>query len=469
MRRLPALSALGVLGVVAAAAAAGGIAGPSRSEPVRAGFETVDPGSASGNGGRVPGARGGGGVDGGSPAPTTVPVSDHTVPVLEPVATVPRPGVLPGFDHRAFDAALADRLLAQGAQAVGIAVAKDGHLIHQSAYGVADPATGEPVTTDHRFRVASNSKVITAATVLALVSDGRLGLDEPVLAPLAEQFGVELGDSRMQQVTPRQLMDHSAGFDDFKAEFFRGQAVGCEDVAVEALQGALIFTPGSGANYSNANYCILGLVIEHVVGAGYEQAVTDWLLTPLGITGMRITGNDDLRPGEVVHPGGEERNFMEVLGGAGAWVATPAELLRIVDSLDTDRPGWHPFDASVGAAQKTAGPQFGPNPAHWFGLGLRMWSDGTWGHTGTIQNAHSMVLHQPDGYSWAVLVSGAVPAETDDLKSYVARAFASIEVPDGPVQVPPPVTVGPTSRDGARPEPATSATSPPAGPVPPKF
>ena len=428
MRRLPALSALGVLGVVVAAATAGGIGEPA-PRSAEAGFETVAP---------EPGVPAG--SDG--PPDTAAIESDDTVPADVPVLTVPRPGVLPGFDGAAFDAALADRILDQGALAVSIAVAKDGHLIHTGAYGIANPFFAEPVTPSHRFRIASNSKVVTGATVLALVADGKLDLDEPVLQRLADQFGVELGDDRMRSVTARQLLDHSSGFDDFQAEFFREQAVGCEDVTVEALQGRLIFTPGTATNYSNENFCLLGLLIESVAGAGYEQAVTDWLLTPLGITTMRVTGNDDLRAGEVVHPGGEERNFMEVLGGAGAWVATAADLVRIVDSLDTDRPGWHPFDAELGAEQRAIGPQFGPSPAHWFGLGLRMWSDGSWGHSGTIQNAHSMVVHQPDGYTWAVLVSGAVPAETDDLRSYVARAFAAIDVPTGAVVVPAPPAVG---------------------------
>lgn len=427
MRRLPALSALSVVGLVMAAATAGGIGGPD-PPAVSTGFETLAPDETAPGSPRTSRS-----------APSAVSRTDDTVPAAETVLTVPRPGVLPGFDGAAFDRALADRILDQGAQAVSIAVAKDGHLIHTGAYGIANPAFGDAVTPDHRFRIASNSKVITAATVLALVSAGRLTLDEPVLAELAEQFGVELGDVWMNSVTARQLLDHSSGFDDFKGEFFREQAVGCEDVTVEALQGGLISTPGTGINYSNANFCILGLLIEHLLGVGYEQAVTDWLLTPLGITTMRITGNDDLRPGEVVHAGGDERNFMEVLGGAGAWVATAADLVRVVDSLDVDRPGWHPFGAAIAAEQKAIGPQFGPNPSEWFGLGLRMWSDGSWGHSGTIQNAHSMVIHQPDGYTWAVLVSGAVPAETDDLRAYVARAFSGIELPTGLVEVPPPV------------------------------
>ena len=393
-------------------------------------------GSAAGSGERV--ALGGFGTVAPPRTTTTVGVdelgsevaSDSTVADDEPVLTVPGWGYVDGFDGAAFDAAIAPRLLDQGALAVSIAVAKDGYLIHTGAYGIADPTTGESVVPGDRFRIASNSKVITATVILELVADGELALDDTPLAALAAQFGVQLGDERMERVTVRTLLDHSSGFADFSDDFFREGAVGCEDVTVEALQGRLNSEPARVVNYSNENFCLLGLLIELVTGDGYEQAVTDRLLTPLGITDMRITGNDDLRPGEVVHPGGVDRNFMEVLGGAGAWVATAADLVRIIDSLDTNRPGWHPLPVELAVEMRAKGPTISPSAGHWLGLGLRLWGDGTWGHTGTIQNAHSMVLHRPDGYTWAVLVSGDVPAETDDLVTYVDRAFAEVGPPE---------------------------------------
>lgn len=435
-RPLPALSALAVLGLVGIAAAASSDASDD-DRPVRTGsFGTVPaPAAAAAVG-----------------ATTTTQATDRTVPRAESLDTVPDPGILPGFDGATFDDRIAGPLLSAGAQAVSIAVAKDGRLIHTGAYGIAVPAINEVVTPDHRFRIASNSKMITATVVLQLVDQGALSLDDRVLPRIAAQFAVELGDGRMNDVTVRQLLDHTSGFEDFQEEFFREQAVGCEDVTVEALRGRLSSTPGRVANYSNLNFCALGLLIEQVTGDGYQQAVQDRLLTPLGITDMRVTGNDDLRPGEVVHQGGTDRNFMEVLGGAGAWVATAADMVTFLDSLDTNRPGWHPLSAGLATEMRAPGEHVGASAAQWLGLGMRVWRDGSWGHTGTIQNAHSMVLHQPDGYTWAVLVSGDAPADSDDLREYVARAFRAIDAPTGPVgpfiiELPPTTssTVGPTT------------------------
>ena len=364
--------------------------------------------------------------------PTTEPTSDSTVPDDSSPPTVPAPGFLPGFDGATFDSRIADPLLRSGALSVSIAVAKDGRLIHAEAYGIADPATGEPATATSRYRIASNSKMFTATTALELVDEGLLSLDTPgVLEPLAAQFGIQLGDPRMHDVTLRQLLQHLSGFADFTAEFFREGAVGCEDAAIAALGGRLSGSPGGSFNYSNMNFCIIGLLIEVATGDGYEQAVGDRLLTPLGIRNMRVTGNGDRREGEVVHLGSEERNFMEVLGGAGSWVATASDLVTLVDSLDTSRPGWHPISVELAAEMQGGGDHAQPARSHGFGLGLRIWPDGTWGHTGTIQSVRSMVIHQPDGYTWAVLVSGNVPSDSDDLRNSVRRAFDALGVPPG--------------------------------------
>jgi hypothetical protein len=138
---------------------------------------------------------------------------------------------------------------------------------------------------------------------------------------------------------------------------------------------------------------------------------------------------------------------MEVLGGAGAWLGTAADLVRIVDGLDTTRPGWHPL------SRATLGEMLAPHPGivysngQWYGLGLRVWADGTWGHTGTVENARSMVIRRPDGLTWAVMVSGNAPSSTDRLRARVDKAFATIGVaaPPTTLAMPPAPASAPTT------------------------
>jgi D-alanyl-D-alanine carboxypeptidase len=65
---------------------------------------------------------------------------------------------------------------------------------------------------------------------------------------------------------------------------------------------------------------------------------------------------------------------------------------------------------------------------HWYGLGLIVFADGSYGHTGTIENTHAMVLARPDGVTWSVLVSGEYPWETDDLRPIFDETMAAAGV-----------------------------------------
>jgi D-alanyl-D-alanine carboxypeptidase len=181
---------------------------------------------------------------------------------------------------------------------------------------------------------------------------------------------------------------------------------------------------GKGFRYSNMNYCVLGLLIEALTGQDYEQVVYERLLTPLGLSGMRLAPTYDPGPGEVVHRGVPGRNFMEVLGAAGAWVASPSDLVTIFDSLDLSTPGWKPLDASTLAEMKTAvNDPLAPDRG--YGMGVILYGGGAAGHTGTIESTHAMVLDRADNVTWAVTVSGENPSESLALAGIVDRALAA--------------------------------------------
>jgi D-alanyl-D-alanine carboxypeptidase len=121
------------------------------------------------------------------------------------------------------------------------------------------------------------------------------------------------------------------------------------------------------------------------------------------------------------------RNYMEVLAAAGAWTATPADLVRILDALDPAKPGWHPLSKRMLELMRRPMPTV-PYPRgydHWYGLGLIVSMDGSWGHTGTVESTHAMALARPDGVTWSVLVSGNYPWETDDLRRIFDETVAS--------------------------------------------
>jgi len=324
----------------------------------------------------------------------------------------------------AFDQSLWRQIVAGGSQAFSVAVSIDGEVVHEAALGLQTWGTFELVDTDDRFRIASISKTISAITALQLVEAGVIGLDDPIGGLVAARVGVARPAARTTDITVRQLLTHTSGFAQYESLFFRNQVASCEEAAAVGLARSLSGTPGGGFRYSNMNYCVLGLLIEQLTERSYEAVVYEQLLTPLGISGMRLAPTYDPGPDEVQHRSVPGRNYMEVLGAAGAWVATPADLVRILDSLDPDTPGFKPLEPETVASMKTSG-SAGGVPDRGYGMGLILYGGGTTGHTGTIESTHAMVVDRPDNLTWAVTVAGENPADTPRLASMVQRALVA--------------------------------------------
>jgi len=323
-----------------------------------------------------------------------------------------------------FDRDLSSRLLGGGASAASVAVYQHGAPVHVAAYGQRLPWTGEPTEAGDRFRVASISKVVTAIVVLQLVERGYLHLGQPVGGYIAGYLGVAPVDARFSGITVRQLLSHTAGLGTFESLMFGGTVGSCPEAARRAVATRLGRAPGTGYTYSNMGYCLLGLLVEAIYGRPYEAVANEELLAPLGISGMRLAGTNDVRADEVFHWQLPGRNYMDVLGAAGSWIASSSDVVRIVDSLDPAKPGFHPLSPGTADAMRALAP-FRPSPDRWYGLGLICFTDGTWGHTGTLESVHAMVLHRPDGLTWSILVSGDAPQESDDLRDIFNELLGS--------------------------------------------
>lgn len=321
---------------------------------------------------------------------------------------------------RVFDQQLEQRLIPADMSA-SVAVMVDGQVVHRAAFGERVPDSGDPTETTDRFRIASISKTITAIVTMQLVEDGLLRLDEPVGPIIAAHLGLTSYDPDVDTITVRELLSHTAGFGQHENTFFSNGATSCVDAAAQGLSGGV--RSGNSFVYSNMNYCVLGILIEAVTERTYERVVYERLLTPLGINGMRMPSTYDLGPDEVSHQPSPNRNFMETLGAAGAWNATPSDLVTILNAIDPETPGWKALSEESMRAMRYRVPD--DQPPAGYGLGVINYSGDAWGHTGTIQNTHAMVLAQPDGVTWAITVSGEYPSESGNLRSIFRSALNS--------------------------------------------
>jgi D-alanyl-D-alanine carboxypeptidase len=318
----------------------------------------------------------------------------------------------------AFDRSLQDALLRNGNTAASVAVAIGGEVVHEDAFGLRAPfISDDEAAPGDRFRIASISKMITAITLLQLVEDGVVGLDDEVGQLVADQLQVT-PSAGARRLTVRRLLNHTSGFGKYDTQFFRKGADSCEDAARLGIrQGA-----GSGGyRYSNMNFCVAGILIEAITAKSYVEAVYEQLLTPLGLSGLRLANTYDPGPGEVLHPSTPDRNYMETLGGAGSWIASPTDLVTILNSLDYSTPGFKPLEPDTVALMET--PVGGVAGQRGYGLGLISYGEGRYGHTGTIENTHAMVLNRSDGVVWSITVSGPYPGDTPRLEAFINRAF----------------------------------------------
>ena len=300
-----------------------------------------------------------------------------------------------------FDRAIVDLMPAWQVPGGQLAVAWDGRLVLNRGYGLANVDRQAPVEPDALFRVASVSKAITAVAIMTLVDAGTLALDDRAfpllgLSPAANATT----DPRLDTITVEQLLVHAGGWDSSKSfdpqylPWCRMAAatLGTDDppaptTIVRYMMGVpLDFDPGSRSAYSNLGFNVLGRIIERVSGQPYAEYVRDHVLTPAGITAMRLgrTRLDERAPGEVRYysapgQGLSESVFwgegyvplaygsyaMEAVEAHGGWIASAADLARFATAVDGQRGTAILSPASVEAMTATPRPQEAGHGSGW--------------------------------------------------------------------------------------------------------
>ena len=247
-----------------------------------------------------------------------------------------------------------------------LAVMRNEQLIYCKGFGWADKEMERKANVGDIYRMASASKLITAVGIMKLIDEGCLTLDSKVFGPegILSHF-IEIKDKRAHNITVRQLLNHTSGFSRrmgdpmFRiADVMRWEELNTTPTADELIAFQLGLrlrgAPGGSAQYSNVGYLVLSRVIEQVSGMGYEEYLQEHVLWPAGCYDMHIARNyyKDRYPGEVKYYGHDEEriesydgsgqmrlreyggNDIRGLQGAGAWVASSVEMMRLVASID---------------------------------------------------------------------------------------------------------------------------------------
>ncbi len=186
-----------------------------------------------------------------------------------------------GSAYEALDTFLQDQLeTLGGVPGAAVVVVQHGVQVHSAAFGRADNS-GRPMTAQTPVLLASTTKSLTAIAVMQQVEAGRLELDEPVRTYLP---WFALKDSRASAITVRHLLHQTSGMASAGTAFEGSDTQGPEalEEGVRALSGApLARSPGEAFGYANANYNILGLLVQTVSGQPFGDYVRQHVFEPL--------------------------------------------------------------------------------------------------------------------------------------------------------------------------------------------
>ncbi len=192
------------------------------------------------------------------------------------------------------DQLAARALSGPGAAGLSIAVARGNATILSKGYGFADLEHEVAATDASLFRIASVTKQYTAAAIMKLAEQGKLGLDADVTTYIEYP-------TQGRTVTIRHLLTHTSGIKSY-TDVTAHEEPTAGDIAPEKVLDPVRdlpfdFEPGTAWAYNNTGYHLLGMIIEKISGVPYAQYLQDEFFTPLNLTRTRYDVASDIIPG----------------------------------------------------------------------------------------------------------------------------------------------------------------------------
>jgi CubicO group peptidase (beta-lactamase class C family) len=221
---------------------------------------------------------------------------------------------------------------------VGIALVSKDQVLWTGGVGKADLASGKDVDADTMFRIGSITKGFVALSILQLQARGKVSLNSKV-AEIVPEVPVVNRWEATDPITVANLLEHTAGFDDFSLEEFYDVSGGPESPLLKTFQRfpgpqRVRWRPGTIASYSNPGYGVAGYIVEKMSGKSCEEYIANNILRPLKMmhSDMRMTpevkaalaqGYAGARPHPIAY-------YPIYLRPAGEMKSSPNEMARFV-------------------------------------------------------------------------------------------------------------------------------------------
>ena len=349
-----------------------------------------------------------------------------------------------------FDRMVKNYLTYWAIHGASLSVMRNDSLLFAKGYGEAD--SGLEMQPGYILRMASVSKLVTAAGIMVLQDRGLLNIKDHVFGPDGilndSTYNAAIKDTLYYRITVEDLLRHKGGFSRrggdpmFSTRWIMMQngwseAPTQEQLMELQLKRRLKFVPGTAQEYSNFGYLALSMVIEKVSGMDYETFLQENVLRPAGCVDFHIAGNyykhklpnetryyvqHDDEPAEEFNNSGRKvtrcygGNNVTGLSGAGAWAASTPELALFVASIDgrlevPDIISRESVDLMTEYFDEST-----------YSLGWNDTKDGYWTRTGTFAGTSALIKYFPDGECW-IFISNTSTYKGPGLARHTAELF----------------------------------------------
>jgi CubicO group peptidase (beta-lactamase class C family) len=335
---------------------------------------------------------------------------------------------------------------------LAVGVIEDGEVVYIRTAGELAAGSGEPVTADSLFKIASNTKAMTASVLARLVDAGKLRWDDPVVKHLPQFRMYDPWVTREMQV--RDLLIHNSGLREGAGDLMlwpEPNHYGRDDIIAGLAHLKPQHSFRSQYAYDNLLYVVAGEVAAAAGGASYEALVRREVFEPLGLSRCRVgefnarevgniaqphrrqegrnvvTGSDDPLVAEITSAaaGGIRCSLNDMLAWAKNWlVPTTAQQAWLSDTQR--RAMWTPHTPLPISRRQRAW-----DDSHFraYGYGWRLADiHGEWSvsHTGTLSGMYSVLHLLPDRRSgFVVLINGSGDAARTVLNQVLVEHFTS--------------------------------------------
>jgi CubicO group peptidase (beta-lactamase class C family) len=215
-----------------------------------------------------------------------------------------------------------------------VAITRDGTVVYSRAFGLRD--TRSPMDTATMMRVGSITKVFTAAMIYQLIDEKKLTLATPLA-----RFFPDIPNAGA--ITIAHLLAHTSGIPNYprgEDVSWVGQPQTRQQMSARFAAMKPDFAPGTKVSYSNANYALLGYILESVTRSTYDAQLQKRIARRIGLRRTRFGPSSRPRPNEAHSYTYDDGKWTEhgeedltVSAGAGAIVSTPSDLTRFVTAL----------------------------------------------------------------------------------------------------------------------------------------